>query len=229
MFNRKNLIVMQTSEKRYNQDAGQAAELEAMREQMRSLRRRLDDQQIVSDRLMRSTVEQSSRYSRRFFKMQSLFFLPVGILSMFYLWWSISIPLWFLIFTVVFLSGACILDWHTTRLGIMDYGTTPLIEMQRRLVQQKRLRARRMLGGMVVLVIWLFLFVNVLLYDIHPDGIDAADIEDMRAGMFVGMGVGGVIGLILGIGTYLRMQRETAGSIRRIREYTEAAGPEPER
>lgn len=200
-------------------DKNQAAELEAMRAQMRQLRERLDTQQIVSDRLFRSTIERGSRFSRRMFKTKSLVLLPLGVLSILYLQWRMALPVWFVILTILFFAVSVALDWQTTRLGVMDYGTTPLLEMQQRFVRQKRLRARRMLGGMIFLAVWLPLFVYVLMYDIHPVGVDAAVMEDRRIGMLVGGAVGGVIGLCFGLSAYLRMQRESQNAINSIRAY----------
>lgn len=210
---------METATNQDIYDKNQAAELEAMRAQMRQLRERLDTQQIVSDRLFRSAIERGSRFSRRMFKMQSLVLLPLGVLSILYLQWQTALPVWFVILTILFFAVSIVLDWQTTRLGVMDYGTTPLLEMQQRFVRQKRLRARRMLGGMIFLAVWLPLFVYVLMYDIHPVGVDAAVMEDRRAGMLVGGAVGGVIGLCFGLSAYLRMQRESQNAINSIRAY----------
>lgn len=197
----------------------QSAELEAMRAQMRQLRDRLDTQQIVSDRMFRNTIEQGARFSRRMFRMQSLVLLPIGVLSMLYLQWMVNVPVWFVILTIFFFAVSIVMDWHTTRLGVMDYGAVPLLEMQQRFVRQKRLRARRMLGGMIFLAVWLPLFVYVLMYDIQPVGMGAADVEDMRTGMFIGGAVGGVVGLWFGISAYLRMQRESQNAVDSIRAY----------
>lgn len=197
----------------------QSAELEAMRAQMRQLRDRLDTQQIVSDRMFRNTIEQGARFSRRMFRMQSLVLLPIGVLSMLYLQWMVNVPVWFVILTIFFFAVSIVMDWHTTRLGVMDYGAVPLLEMQQRFVRQKRLRARRMLGGMIFLAVWLPLFVYVLMYDIQPVGMGAADVEDMRTGMFIGGAVGGVAGLWFGISAYLRMQRESQNAVDSIRAY----------
>lgn len=210
---------METATNQDIYDKNQAAELEAMRAQMRQLRERLDTQQIVSDRLFRSAIERGSRFSRRMFKMQSLVLLPLGVLSILYLQWQTALPVWFVILTILFFAVSIALDWQTTRLGGMDYGTTPLLEMQQRFVRQKRLRARRMLGGMIFLAVWLPLFVYVLMYDIHPVGVDAAVMEDRRVGMLVGGAVGGVIGLCFGLSAYLRMQRESQNAINSIRAY----------
>lgn len=210
---------METATNQDIYDKNQAAELEAMRAQMRQLRERLDTQQIVSDRLFRSAIERGSRFSRRMFKMQSLVLLPLGVLSILYLQWQTALPVWFVILTILFFAVSIVLDWQTTRLGVMDYGTTPLLEMQQRFVRQKRLRARRMLGGMIFLAVWLPLFVYVLMYDIHPVGVDAAVMEDRRVGMLVGGAVGGVIGLCFGLSAYLRMQRESQNAINSIRAY----------
>lgn len=186
---------------------------------MRQLRDRLDTQQIVSDRMFRNTIEQGARFSRRMFRMQSLVLLPIGVLSMLYLQWMVNVPVWFVILTIFFFAVSIVMDWHTTRLGVMDYGAVPLLEMQQRFVRQKRLRARRMLGGMIFLAVWLPLFVYVLMYDIQPVGMGAADVEDMRTGMFIGGAVGGVVGLWFGISAYLRMQRESQNAVDSIRAY----------
>lgn len=202
-------------------DKDHGSDLEAMQMQMRKLRERLDTQQIVTDRLMRTAIEQGTRFSRRIFKAQSLLLVPAGVASMLFLQWHAGLPIWFVVLTVLFMATCVLIDWHITKLGVMDYGTTPLLEIQTRLTRQKRLRARRMAGGMMFLALWLPLFVYVLMYDLNTDNMSPAEIENMRQGMMTGGAIGGVIGLVFGICTYLRMQRENDRAIRQIREYSE--------
>jgi len=201
-------------------DVMQGEELEALRSRMRSLRDRLDSQQLVTDTLLRDVVRRSTDYSRRYFKLEKFLMLPVGILAMSYLYYRIDLPLWFFLFTVVMLAVEVFADWRITRLANLDYGSTPLLEIQERLVRQKRQRARRMLAGMVLVVIWLALGVYVVAA-ITPSSGDAVNLEEFRKGMCVGGAIGGVCGLWFGLNAYFKMQRENEQAIRRLRDFTE--------
>lgn len=197
-----------------------AEELEEMRGRMSSLRERLNSQQLVTDRLLRDVVRHSTDYSRKYFKMEKFFAVPVGVLSMIYLYYNMQFPLWYLIFTVVMLVVSVFSDWRTQRITHLDYGSTPLLEIQQRFVLQKRRRAQRMLAGMIMIAVWLALGVFAVSL-ITPAGEVAEHYEEYITSMIIGAVVGGVIGLWFGISAYLRMQRDNEQAIRRLRDFTD--------
>lgn len=201
-------------------DMTRGDELETLRERMRSLRERLNAQQLVSDTLLRDVVRHSTDYSRRYLRLKIFLMLPVAALSMCYLYFRLAMPLWFLLLTIGVLLGGVIVDWHTQRLTDVDYGSTSLLEIQERFVRQKRLRARRMCAGMVLAVVWILVALYVMACDIHPAEATAADAADYRSSMFVGGLIGGIVGLCLGLGAYFKMQRKNEKAIRMLRDFS---------
>lgn len=202
----------------YDNELG--TELENLRGQMRSLRAKLDSQQIISDRLLRRTIQDRTSFSHRMFIIKALVLVPVGVFSYLYLYWELGWPLWFILLTMIFFAVSIVSDWRIQRLSEFDYSDTPLVEMLERLVRQKRLRSRSLLVGSLFLIGWLPLFVYVLAHS-SAEGMSPADFEDMLIGMYFGGAIGLVGGLAFGISTYLRMQRENERAIRQLRDYTE--------
>ena len=201
-----------------------ASELDSLRSQMNALRSRLDSQQLVSDSLLRDVVRRSTEFSRRYFKLEKFLVLPIGVISLIFMYLSMGVPLWFVILTCLMLLGEVVWDWRITRIANVDYGRTPLIEIQERLIRQKRLRSRRMLAGMIILAVWLPLFVLVIIPGMAPEIAQSGaepDTASFRGGVYIGAAVGGIIGLYIGLSSYFRMQRENAASIQRLREYTD--------
>lgn len=209
---------------RHNEDLinpAPGSELENLRLQMNALRSRLDSQELISDSLLRDVVRRSTDFSRRYFKLEKFLMLPIGVLSLWIMYISMGVPLWFVIITCLLLAGEVIWDWYITRIACVDYGRAPLIEIQSRLIRQKSLRTRRMLVGMILLAVWLPLFVIVIIPGMVPDSGTPTDTASFRMGVYVGAAVGGIIGLYIGLSSYFRMQRENAGAISRLREFTD--------
>ena len=194
---------------------------EKLREEMRQLRRRLEAQTIVTDKLLRNAVRDSTRYSQRVFRWQKCTALPLGIIAMFILSWQFGYPVWFGIMTAVMLVGFTVSDYYVQRMSEMDYSRTPLLEIQERLVRQKSMRARRMLAGMAVVVIWFGLFVWITMGVVPLHEARAGNVEEFREGAAIGATIGGVIGGLIGYMTYRRMQRDNTRAIERLRDFTD--------
>lgn len=206
-----------------NIDSAEATELNQMREQLRQLRDRLDSQVIVSETLLRYVIKRSTHFSRNYFKIESLVFFPLGVLSWIYLTYTMGIPLWYTVASILLMAASLLSDMYIQQIARMDYGQTPLLEMARRLTRQKRLRARRMLWGMIILGIWLLTFVYILVYRLAPEGMSPEEFSGLRMGMFCGAAVGLVIGLWIGVGSYLKMQHENTRSIDSLHSFIDTA------
>lgn len=206
-----------------NIDSAEATELNQMREQLRQLRDRLDSQVIVSETLLRDVIKRSTHFSCNYFKIESLVFFPLGVLSWIYLTYTMGIPLWYTVASILLMAVSLLSDMYIQQIARMDYGQTPLLEMARRLTRQKRLRARRMLWGMIILGIWLLTFVYILVYRLAPEGMSPEELSGLRMGMFCGAAVGLVISLWIGVGSYLKMQRENTSSIDSLHSFIDTA------
>ncbi|MCM1004872.1 MAG: hypothetical protein NC402_01090 [Prevotella sp.] len=198
-------------------------ELEALRSQMAEMRKRLNSQQLVSDTLLRDVIKRSTDYSRRYFYIKELIMVPVGIICIVILHFTANLPIWFVIATTVILIAELLADWQITKLARLDYGTTPLLEIQQRLTHQKKMRTRRMLAGMLILVVWLAVGLYVVYYEMYPVGVSNAStvvLKTFRYSIGGGAAIGGTIGLIFGLSAYRRMQRENSQAIARLQEFT---------
>jgi len=199
------------------------AELEQMRAQMAAISRKLADQQIVNDRLMRESMKDKLAWIKRYIKLEMIV-VPFAML----LWIGISlyahIPLWF---TLILFIGCCIdiyFDWkvNVTPIESNDFDRQNLVETADKLRQMKKVRAKQTIIGVVS--VWLvFVAMGVYVYLKHFRNTDFAHLSTYNLII-----IGGIAGLVVGcgVGAYLtrkifrKMQQSNDDIIRQIEEIT---------
>lgn len=181
-------------------------ELEAMRSQMQLLKQKLDNQEIVSDQLLRNAMKGKMSWINKYIWFELLVLLPVCALNFVGLkmmddglsWWAISAILLLVLVEIL-------LDFYINHVSASDWQSENLLQTADKLVRMKRLRWWQLIVSLPVafaLFWWLF------------SGFS----ESIRFAVTIGGIIGGVIGLSVGIGIMLKMQHTNDELIRQIRE-----------
>ena len=195
-------------------------EMEQMRSQLNLLKQKLDSQQIINDRLMRMSMKQKMSWIDKY-RWIALLAIPVVALCFLPITFQMGLSWWLYGFTVFFVTVDVILDWFVNRMSERDFMRGNLKETAERLVQMKRIRSRQTIIGLLVLIVWL----GWLFYEVYTAGHRVPGDSDMVAlswGYIAGICVGGVIGLIIGLTIFFKMQRTNDEIIEQIEELTEA-------
>ena len=191
-------------------------EMEQMRSQLNLLKQKLDKQEIVNDRLMRQSMRQKMSWINKY-RWLALLAIPVVALCFLPMTFQLGLSWWLYGFTVLFVAVDAVLDWHVNRTSDRDFMRGNLMETAQRLTRMKQIRNQQLLFGMIVLVVWM----GWLVFEVYMAGHSAPAGSDLLPVSWCYLGgifVGGVIGLILGLKIFFKMQRTNDEIIDQIEE-----------
>jgi len=188
-------------------------DLENMRLQMDTLKKKLNQQEIVNDRMIRHSMEKTAgNISRRYY-----FIMAVCLLMIPYSYWAFvmlngfSIPFW--IFTcIVMLVCFGGTFYNSRKLSDSNMMTNNLVDVRRRMARAKKFDANWLLIGIPLAIAFLgwFMYESYLL---HPDAF--------FNGLFWAGCIGGVIGAIWGFSLHFRTQHQYQEIIDQIEDITQ--------
>ena len=186
-------------------------DIESMRMQLETLKKKLDEQQIVNDKLVRRAMSNKMSWIMKFLWTELFVLLPFAVLAFINLKSMVPGMSWYPVIAILVFMLACIvIDLYVNYTSENDWKSENLISTGMKLVKMKRLRWMQVainLPIVFMLFVWLF-------YDLEFEGKDA---------MVCGSVVGGVIGMAIGIGVLIRMNRTNDELICQIRELKEEA------
>lgn len=191
------------------------SQLETMRQQMSALKQKLDQQEIVNDRLIRASLQSKLR-KVRFHKWGKLIFL---LFAMIYvpatLYWLLHLELWFCLASMAFFAIATVYDFYYMN-GISEHemSRNQLLQTGRLVARMKMMNARWLWISIPFLLIWL----PTLILQVKQSGQLA---EGNLQGFYFGCGFGLLLGGTLGTIMYLRQQRQAQEIIDQIEEMSE--------
>ena len=186
-------------------------DIESMRMQLETLKKKLDEQQIVNDKLVRRAMSNKMSWIMKFLWTELFVLLPFAVLAFINLKSMVPGMSWYPVIAILVFMLACIvIDLYVNYTSENDWKSENLISTGMKLVKMKRLRWMQVainLPIVFILFVWLF-------YDLEFEGKDA---------MVCGSVVGGGIGMAIGIGVLIRMNRTNDELICQIRELKEEA------
>ena len=188
-------------------------ELDSMRQQMETLKKKLEKQEIVNDRIIRQSMKKTaSSISRRYWIL-----IAVAVLMVPYGYWAFvmlsgfSVPFW--IATSVFMlvcAGATFYNSSAVRnSNIMN---NDLLEVRRRMARAKKFENQWLLVSIPLLLAWLGWFFY----------------EGYQQGGYEGQGLiyagiaGGIIGAIIGFRLHFKTQRQYQEILDQIEDLEDA-------
>ena len=195
-------------------------ELEIMRQQMEVLKKKLDTQEIINDKLLKDSMKKKMSWIKKYITFQAVL-IPiiaiawVGLVEMMHIsWWS-----------YFFLLAMCCIDvYFDYRINVKaitddDYNRGNLIQMVEKLTKMKRQRAIHMLITIPMLILFM-LWIGFESWS----SIDTISGEFQRSFIYGGL-VGGAIGLVCGIifafHIFFKMQHTNDEVIKQINEMKE--------
>ena len=190
-------------------------DLENMRQQMETLKKKLDQQEIVNDRFIRHSMEKTAGNINRMYTIA----MVVGLLVIPYSYYvfvklsHFSILFW--LYTCIFVLICVGATYYNSRnLSDANLMTNNLLDVRRRMARAKKFDANWLYFGVpgVLIFIGWFLFV---VYQSNNGGL--------YDGLFWGGIVGGIIGAIVGCITHFKTQRQYQEIIDQIEDLTSEA------
>ena len=187
-------------------------EMEEMRQQMTTLKNKLNQQEIVNDRFVRRSMRNEvNTINRRYYIIMTigLFMVPYGYWCFVKL---VGLSIFFWIVTSIFMLICAGATFYTSRKisdpGLMNHN---LVEARKKVASAKKFEANWLLFGIPAVVLWMGWFMYET-YLIHGGALDN--------GFFWGGCIGGIIGAIIGISMNFRTQRQYQDIIDQIEDLT---------
>ena len=187
-------------------------ELENMRQQMTTLKNKLNQQEIVNDRLMRRSMRNEvNTITRRYY-----IIMAVGLLMVPYGYWCFvklgGLSLFFWIVTSIFMLICTGATYYTCRkINDPNLMNRNLVEARKKVASAKKFEADWLFFGIPAVVLWFAWFLYES-YQLHGGAIDN--------GFFWGGCIGGIIGAICGLSLNFKTQRQYQEIIDQIEDIT---------
>ena len=187
-------------------------ELENMRQQMTTLKNKLNRQEIVNDCLIRRSMRnQVNTITRRY-----NIIMAIGLIMVPYGYWcfvklcGLSLFFWFV--TSIFMLICVGATFYTYRkISDPNLMNRNLVEARMKVVSAKKFEANWLFFGIPAVVLWMGWFLYET-YQLHGGSFSN--------GLFWGGCIGGIIGAICGLSINFRTQREYQDVIDQIEDLT---------
>ena len=171
-----------------------------MRQQLETLKKKLDQQEIVNERMIRQSMKKSAGDIKRMYTIA----MVAGLLMIPYSYFvfvklsHFSILFW--LYTCIFVT-ICVVATYYNRRNLSDANmmTKNLLDVRRRMARAKKFDANWLYFGVPGVLI----FLGWFMYDVYQKNNDV-----LNDGLFWGGVVGGVFGTILGIKMHFKTQRQ---------------------
>lgn len=190
-------------------------QLEEMRQQFDILKGKLSDQQIVTNTMIRKAMLNKMSFMKKYIWM-SYFALAFIYLSFYFLRAVLDLSWWLYGFTCFFMTVDILCDYYINRYTSDEFLNDNLLETREHMVKQHKLRRLVILSGMVFLMVWMPWFFYEMYQGIVVTGSDH-NLFFFQI-MVVGSNIGGIVGLIVGLSIYFKMQRINKEIIAQIDE-----------
>ncbi len=169
---------------------------------MAALKRNLDKEQIVNQKLMRTIMRQRASWLNKFVTVEFimlpfLYLLIIGICSFFHIsqWYSFS----FLVLAILDVLA----DLRTFRISPKLFSTSTMLEVRRMLIRQKKERFIHVCLALPLAIIWIILLLNAIAHASDPLATDhALDFAGVAGGI-----IGGIIGAVAVLIIYRKAQK----------------------
>jgi hypothetical protein len=188
-------------------------QFEDMRQQMNTLKKKLNQQEIVNERLMRRSMRNEvNTITRRYNIIMALglFMVPYG-------YWCFvklcGLSLFFWIVTSIFMLICTGATFYTSRkISNPNLMYHNLVEARKKVASAKKFEADWLFFGIPAVILWMGWFLYET-YQLHGCAIDN--------GLFWGGCIGGIIGAICGTSVHVKTQRQYQEIIDQIEDLTE--------
>ncbi|MDE6291012.1 MAG: hypothetical protein K2M16_05725 [Muribaculaceae bacterium] len=177
-------------------------QLDILKQEMAQLKRNLDKEQIVNDRLLRTVMRQKASWLNKFvtaefIMLPFLYLMFAGICAYFH------ISQWYAVTLLVLSFIDVVIDIRTFRISPKVFSTCTMLEVRRLLVRQKKERFIHMCISLPLAIVWLILMLSAIANASDPLATDHA----LNYAGVIGGVIGGIIGGIVVFVIYRKAQR----------------------
>ena len=187
-------------------------ELESMRQQLGTLKEKLNQQDILNDHIIRRSMKKDVNNITRHYNI----IMAIGVLMVPYGYWCFvklaGLSIFFWIVTSIFMLICTGATFYNSRKisdpGLMSHN---LVEARKKVASAKKFESNWLLFGVPAVILWMgwFLYETYLLHG-----------GTFSNGLFWGGCVGGIIGAICGISIHIKTQRQYQEIIDQIEDLT---------
>ena len=187
-------------------------DLESMRQQMTTLKNKLNQQEIVNDRLVRRSMRNEvNTITRRYYVI-----MAIGLMMVPYGYWCFvklsGLSVFFWIVTSIFMLVCVGATFYTYRkVSDPNLMNRNLVEARKKVASAKKFEANWLFFGIPAVVLWLGWFLYET-YQLHGGAFSN--------GLFWGGCIGGIIGAICGLSINFKTQRQYQDIIDQIEDLT---------
>ena len=186
-------------------------ELEDMREQMSTLKKKLNQQEIVNEHLVRRSMKKEVNTITRRYNIV----MVLSVLMVPYFYWvfvklsGFSMAFWIGSSIFMLICGGATF-YNTHKISDPDMMSHSLVEARKKVASAKKFDVDWLKFGIPAVILWFGWFT----YEVYLQDNDLAN------GLFWGGCVGGVIGAIVGFKFHFRTQRQYQDIIDQIEDLT---------
>ena len=203
---------METPNANFN-ELDQMNELDDLRQQLNAIKNKVDQNGRINEELVKKVIQDKMKgVHRTIFKLAALAIAAIPLYIMLKYQVGLSWPL--VIFTIVMLLGFITFDYCINRMDVNHMGDD-LVETARKLSQMKKNRSLSQKIGLGLCIPWLAWFG----YEYYQHNLAVFGTQTAIA-TFLPMGIGAIVGAIIGITIYRKMQRANDEMIDQINELT---------
>lgn len=189
-------------------------ELEQMREQMNAFKKRLDEQQIINEQLVRNSMGGKMSWIKNFV-WGEIIIIPVFLLLFAPFYAQLGLSWWLLAFLVVGLVADVTGDVIINRIPKSQLLSGDLVETSQRLAKMKKQRTQWFIIGIIFVTIWFVWFIIELI------NISKSSSQETVTNIMIGGAVvGGIIGVIVACLIFRKMQKTNNQIIEQIDQIT---------
>ena len=187
-------------------------ELEDMRQQMQTLKKKLQQQEIVNDRLIRQSMKKNADNITRRYRV----LIAVGLLMIPYGYWAFVVLSGF---SIAFWIGSCLLMiacvaatyYNSRNVSEANLMHNSLVEVRKSMARAKKFDADWLYIGIPAVMLWFAWFI----YEAYR-----VDGGTFGSGPFWGGCIGGCVGAIIGFRMHFKTQRQYQEIIDQIEDIT---------
>ncbi len=186
-------------------------ELENMREQMATLKKKLEKQEIVNDRMIRQSMNRTAdKISRRYRFIMVLCMMMIPYTYVVFIP-NMGLSLLFWVGTSILMLVCFVATGYNWR-NVKDRNlmSDNLVEVSHKMARAKKFDVNWLFFGIPALILWL----GWLAWELYQKDSEAAHF------MMIGTICGAAIGTILGINMHLKTQRQYQDIINQIEDLT---------
>lgn len=187
-------------------------ELESMRQQLDTLKEKLNQQDILNDHIIRRSMKKDVNNITRHYYI----IIAIGLLMVPYGYWCFvklcGLSYFFWIVTSIFMLicvGATF--YNSRKISNPELMSHSLVEARKKVASAKKFESNWLLFGIPAVILWISWFF----YEIYQ--IQGGDFNN---GFFWGGCVGGIIGAVCGIKMHFKTQRQYQEVIDQIEDIT---------